>query len=101
MGWGDWMTSTDSLESQARLAICRQQVQSLPLEHLRATADQLVVLNHNQERMLRGAMRRIAELEVQRALINAQAAAASLQRPKQSKLRALLDWFTRWRLKVW
>lgn len=51
--------------------------------------------------MLRGAMRRIAELEVQRALINAQAAAASLQRPKQSKLRALPDGFTRWRLKVW
>ena len=101
MGWGSWMASNDTLESQARLAICRQELRTMPPAQLQAAADQLCVLSFNQERMLRGALRRIAELEVQRALIDAHAAAASLQRPKQSKLRALLHRFTRWRLKVW
>lgn len=78
------MASSDTLESQARLAICRQELCTLPPAQLQAAADQLMVLTHNQDRMLRGAMRRIAELEVQRALIDAHAAAASLQRPKQS-----------------
>ena len=95
------MASNDTLESHARLAICRQELRTLPPAQLQAAADQLCVLSFNQERMLRGAMRRIAELEVQRALIDVHAAAASLQRPKQSKLGALLHRLTRWRLKVW
>ena len=68
-------------------------------EQLKAAADQLMVLTHNQDRMLRGALRRIAELEVQRALVDVNAAAASLQ-PKQSKLRAFLDRLARWRLRI-
>jgi hypothetical protein len=70
-------------------------------QQLQAAADHLVVLVHNQDRMLRGAMRRIAELEIQHALVDLKAAAASIQQPKQSKLRALLHRLAGWRLKVW
>lgn len=100
MGWGSWMVVNHSLESEASLAICRQELKAMTTDQLRAAADHLVVLSHNQDRMLRGAMRRIAELEVQRALVDINAAAASLQQPKQHKLRAVLHWFTRWRLRA-
>ncbi len=69
-------------------------------EQLAAAADQLMVLTHSQDTMLRGAMRRIAELEVQHALVDVNTAAASLQRAKQGKLRAVFHWFTRWRLRI-
>ena len=82
------------------MAICRQELRAMTPDQLRAAADHLVVLSHNQDRLLRGAMRRIAELEVQRALVDVSTAAASLQRPKQHKLRALLHWFTQWRLRI-
>jgi hypothetical protein len=100
MGWGSWMVVQHSLESEASMAICRQELRAMTTDQLRAAADHLVVLSHNQDRLLRGAMRRIAELEVQRALVDVNAAATSLQRPKQGKLRALLHWFTRWRVRI-
>lgn len=100
MAWGSWMVVQHSLEAEASLAICRQELKAMAPDQLRAAADRLVVLSHNQDRMLRGAMRRIAELEVQRALVDINAAAASIQQPKQHKLRAVLHWFTRWRLRA-
>lgn len=88
-----------SLEAQAQIAIHRQQVRTMPEGDLRALADSLVVQAHNQGAMLRAAMRRIAELEMQRALFDAHAAAASLQ-PRQGKLRAVLNALTRWRCRI-
>lgn len=93
------MTLDHSLESRAQIAIHRHEVRQMPEADVRAMADSLVVQLHDQSALLRSAMRRIAELEVKQALVNAEAAAASL-RPKQSKLHALLDWFARWRLRV-
>lgn len=63
----------------------------MPEAELRAMADHLVCLAHDRDLLLRNAMRRIAELEMQRALIDVNAAAAAL-RPRQSKLRAVLRW---------
>lgn len=99
MGWGSWMVADHSLESQAHVAICRQELKAMKPDQLRAAADQLMVLTHNQDRLLRGALRRIAELEVKHALFDVNAAAASL-RPKQGKLRAIWDRLQRWRLRI-
>lgn len=92
MAWGSWMALSHSLEAQAQIAIHRAEVRQMSEADLRALADSMVVQAHNQNALIRSAMRRIAELEVQRALIDAHAAAASLRSRKQSKLRAVLDW---------
>lgn len=63
----------------------------MPEAELRAMADHLICLAHDRDLLLRNAMRRIAELEVQRALVDVHAAATSL-RPRQSKLRTVLRW---------
>lgn len=63
----------------------------MPEAELRAFADHLVCAAHDRDLLLRNAMRRIAELEVQRALVDVNAAATRL-RPRQSKLRAVLRW---------
>lgn len=67
----------------------------MPEDDVRALADSLVVQAHNHNALIRNAMRRIAELEVQRALIDAHAMAASIRTRKQSKLRAVLHWVRR------
>jgi non-homologous end joining protein Ku len=58
---------------------------------LRALADSMICTAHQQDLLLRSAMRRIAELEVQHALVDARKAAAAL-RPRQFKLWAVLRW---------
>lgn len=94
MSWGDWMALTHSLERQVQIEAHRREVRVMPEEQLRAIADHLVVQGHNQHAILRAAMRRIAELEMQHALLDAHKAAAAL-RP-QGKLRAVLRrWFRR------
>lgn len=98
MGWGNWMVLSHSLEAEAQIAIHRQEVRAMEEDDVRALADSLVVQLHNQSAILRSAMRRIAELEVQRALVDANAAASAL-RPKQNKLHTILDWLARWRLR--
>lgn len=98
MGWGSWMVLSHSLERQAQIAIHRQEVRAMPEADLRALADQLVAQHHDLDAMLRAAMRRIAELEVQRALVDVKAAAVSIQ-PRKGKLIAVIDWFARWRLR--
>lgn len=78
MAWGSWLVTSHSLEAQARIAIHRQEAKAMPPEQLRALTDSLIVLSHNQDAMLRAAMKRIAELEVKHALMDVQAAAAEL-----------------------
>lgn len=85
------MALTHSLERQVQIEAHRREVRVMPEEQLRAIADHLVVQGHNQHAILRSAMRRIAELEMQQALLDANKAAASL-RP-ESKLRTV---FRRW-----
>lgn len=79
MGWGEWMATSHSLERQATIEIHRREVRTMPEPELRALADHLVVQAHQQAVILRNAMRRIAELEVKGALLDAAAAARSLQ----------------------
>lgn len=81
MGWGAWMAeaATPSLERQAQIEIHRREVRAMPEDELRALADHLVVCSHNQAVLLRNAMRRIAELEMQSALFDTTAAARSLK----------------------
>lgn len=85
------MAVSHSLERQAQIEIHRREIKAMPEPQLRAVADHLLVQAHQRDLLLRNAMRRIAELEVQRALFDAHAAAASLK-PRQPKLRAVLRW---------
>lgn len=102
MAWGNWMALSYSLEAQAQIAIHRQEVREMSEADVRALADSLVVQTHHHSALLRSAMRRIAELEVKHALVDAHAMAASLQRRKQGKLRTVLrgifnSWSQWWR----
>lgn len=99
MGWGEWMATSHSLERQATIEIHRREVRTMPEPELRALADHLVVQAHQQAVILRNAMRRIAELEVKGALLDAAAAARSLQ-AGQRKLGAIahLRRWCRWLL---
>jgi len=96
MGWGNWMALNNSLERQAQIEIHRREIRAMPEDQLRAIADHLLVQGHTQGALLRSAMRRIAELEVQSALFDAAKEAASLQ-PRQPKLRAVLSRLLHWR----
>jgi hypothetical protein len=89
MGWGQWMAASHSLERQAQIEIHRREVKVMPVDQLRALADHLVCQAHDRDLMLRNAMRRIAQLEVQHALIDV-AAAANALRPRQPKLLTVL-----------
>lgn len=86
MGWGQWMAAPASLESQATLAIQRQQLQRMSAEEVLALADSLLVAFHDRDRLLRNAMKRLAELEVRQALIDHEAVARQL-RSEQGGLR--------------
>jgi len=79
MGWGEWMATPATLEAQASLAIQRRQLQKLSHAQLEATADQLLVAFHDRDRLLRNAMKRLAELEIRQALMDHGAAARQLQ----------------------
>lgn len=91
MGWGNWMATTHSLERQAQIAIHRQEIKAMPEPQLRALADHMIVQAHNQSAILQAAMRRIAELELKTALIDAAAAAREL-RPRQRQLWTVFNW---------
>lgn len=94
MGWGAWMATSHSLERQAQIEIHRREVRVMPEDQLRALADHLVCCSHNQAVILRNAMRRIAELEMQSALFDSTAAARSLKaRQRQlSPVGRLITW---------
>lgn len=96
MSWGNWMALTHSLEAEARIAIHRQEVRDMSEADVRALADSLVVQTHHHSALLRSAMRRIAELEVRHALVDAHTMAASIQRQKQRKLWAVFGWISSW-----
>lgn len=91
MSWGAWMAVSHSLEKQAHIEAHRREVRVMPEPELRALADSMVCQAHDRDLILRNAMKRIAELEVQRALVDTRAIARSL-RPRQSKLWAVLRW---------
>ena len=80
------MATPASLESQATLAIQRRQLQGMDRQELQALSDMLLIACHNSDRLLRNAMRRLAELEVRQALVDHDAAARQL-RSEQSGLR--------------
>lgn len=92
------MNATHSLERQAVIEVQRRQLQGMPLEHLKATADSLLVAFHERDRLLRNAMRRIAELEIKQALLDCEAAAEKLrqERSEQSQLRPVEGGLWRW-----
>jgi len=100
MGWGDWMTVNRSLERSAGIEIQRRQLQVMHPDQLRGVADSLLCAFHQQEDLLKNAMRRIAELEIKHALMDCQAAAKQLQPKPQLDLLAnlrglVLRWFER------
>ena len=90
MGWGEWMTVNRSLERSATIEIQRRQLQVMPDDQLRGVADSMLHALHQQEELLKNAMRRIAELEIKHALIDCQAAAKQLQAKHQFNLLANL-----------
>ena len=94
------MASSPSLERQAALEIQRRELQQMPEKELRATADSILVAFHGNDHILRNAMRRIAELEVQKALIDHVGIAQELAPQRQHQLfhvlncgRILLKWW--------
>jgi len=100
MGWGDWMTVNRSLERSAGIEIQRRQLQVMHPDQLRGVADSLLCAFHQQEDLLKNAMRRIAELEIKHALMDCQAAAKQLRAERQLDLftnlrRLVLRWFER------
>ena len=92
MGWGQWMAAPASLESQATLAIQRQQLQRMSAEEVLALADSLLVAFHDRDRLLRNAMKRLAELEVRQALMDPGAEARLLLRQQGWAARRSRAW---------
>jgi hypothetical protein len=90
MGWANWLSRRPSLESQASLAITRQYLATMHPDQLRGVADTLVTGNHQLQHALRGAMGRIAELELGRALCDPEAIARDLQHQRQRGLVVFL-----------
>lgn len=88
MGWAGWMNASHSLERQVVVEAQRRQLQAMPVDHLRATADSLLTAFHERDLLLRNAMRRIAELEIKQALLDCESAATKLrqERSEQSQL---------------
>lgn len=78
MGWGAWMVRQDSLEREAAIEIQRRSLRAMPERDLRGMADGLLVTLIETQSMLSAAMRRIAELEVQRALVDTSKVAGEL-----------------------
>jgi hypothetical protein len=78
MGWATWLSRRPSLESEATLAIARQQLATMHPDQLREVADTLLTGNHQLQHTLSGAMGRIAELELGRALCDPDAMATKL-----------------------
>lgn len=95
------MTVNRSLERTATIEIQRRQLQAMPENQLRGVADTLLHTAHQQEELLKGAMRRIAELEVKQALMNCATAAAELHPKRQHHLiayfRRLMGRWRQWR----
>lgn len=89
------MTTPATLEAQASLAIQRQQLQKLSHAQLEATADQLLVAFHDRDRLLRNAMRRLAELEIRQALMDHGAAARQLRSETPPAAGLLRTWLGR------
>lgn len=94
------MTVNRSLEKSAAIEIQRRQLQVMHPDQLRGVADSLLCAFHQQEDLLKNAMRRIAELEVKHALMDCQAAAKQLQAKPQLDLlanlrRLVLRWLER------
>ena len=96
------MASSPSLERQAMLEIQRRELQQMPEKELRAMADSIIVAYHGHDHILRGALRRIAELEMQQALMNHVETAQQLAPQRQRQLfhvldcgRILLQWWRR------
>ena len=79
MGWADWLSRPYSLEQKANLAIARQQLAEMHPDQLRGVADTLVAANQHLQHALSGAMQRIAELELGRALCDPDAMATQLR----------------------
>ena len=102
MSWADWMADSPSLEREAMLEIQRRELQQLPEKDLRAVADSMIVAFHGNDHILRNAMRRIAELEMQKALVDHVQVAQKLAPQRQGQLfhvldcgRILLQWWRR------
>ena len=79
------MAAPASLESQATLAIQRQQLQ-------RMSAEEVLVAFHDRDRLLRNAMKRLAELEVRQALMDPGAEARLLLRQQGWAARCSMAW---------
>jgi hypothetical protein len=95
MSWANWMGEKMTMEREAGIQIGRLQIQQMPVDQLRALADSMFVTHVHTDHLLRGAMRRIAELELQTALIDADAIARQLQAEQRQLLRPL-RWLRRW-----
>lgn len=89
------MAAPATLESQAQLAIHRQGLQSMSRQDLLGLADMLLVSHHDRDRLLRNAMKRLAELEVRQALVDHDAAARTL-RSEHGALRRMVRLVTTW-----
>jgi hypothetical protein len=85
---------------QLTVEVQRRQIQQMSLEQLRGVADSLVVTYAATDTMLRRAMGRIAELELQQSLIDVDAIARQLHAERKGKLFGDL-WIHSWRWLKW
>ena len=85
-----WMAFEPTVEQEATLQVSLLQLKNMPEAQLRANVDTLARSYWMQQLVLRQAMRRIAELELQRAMADPDAMAAQLRR-EQNKLGGFLN----------
>ena len=90
------MVRQNSLEREAAIEIQRRSLRAMPEPQLRGMADSLLVSLLETQAMLTSAMRRIAELEVSKALMDCDAAVTELCH-EQRQLSPIGAFLHRWR----
>lgn len=68
MTWGEWMCPIKDTHHELELERMRRSIDSYGEDDLRVVCWQLAQLSHQQDLVIRGATRRIAELEAREAL---------------------------------